>query len=378
MAGTTRNIDRTTTRHSPPSDFLAAINAAGVDLELLRSTLKKVDAALDQVVKPDGVIGGTLVVATAAAVTLAVTGFIQYRLGGVIYTVNPAATITLQDLGDITQNNFGAWRLEIDALGAMTAVASPTVGGESTAQKALLSLASVAPTANAVTFGYWTVSKTDSAFNIGTTNTNAASTTSVVYHERGPRKRISGLNAARSVVSAANAGAVNFTDGTVNVNVNGVKVAQIAASATRAVTDADTIATVKFGAWVFCTDLAGTAIVSISALGLVGAQAMSYATAALALAAANLVVDRLPSMFVPVMLVQVSNGAGGTFTAKTTFWDAASVVTTVTDAGVAGWDTAVPTGFNSHQITAVLPATTDIATASAITIPALNEIQMNS
>lgn len=374
MAGTTKYVRATGV--APDSDVYNLVTEEAksiVDLELLRSSLSKVDTTLDYVVK-NGVVGGTLVVATASAVTLAVTGFIQYRLNGILYTVTPAATVTLEDLGDISQNNYGAWRLEIDALGAMTAKASPTVGGETTAQKALLSLGSIAPTANAITFAFWTVTKSDAVFNVGTTNTNAANTTSVMYHERGPKKKISGLNAARSVVSSANAGATTVTDGTVDVNANGVKLAQIAASATRTLTDADTIATLKFGAWVFFTDLAGTAIVTLNAAGTPGVTAMSYATAALALAAANLVVDRVPPMFVPVMLLQVGNQSVSTFTAKTTFWDATSITTTATDAGVAGWDRTVSTGFNSNQLTATQPGTTDINAASTMTAASISRV----
>lgn len=348
-------------------------NAAINDLETLRAALSKVDTVLDQLIKPDGVFAGSYSFAAGAATTLTGSGFVTYRIGGVQYNA-PVGNVTLEDLGDITQSNFVAFRIEIDRLGALTAKSSPTVGGESTAQKALLSLASIAPTANAVTIAYLTLTDSNSVINLGTDNLNASGVTATIYYERGPRKRISGLNTALGAASTLTASSTTYGHGTIDPNPNGLKVAQIAAGATQALTDADTIATTKFGAWVVVTDLAGTSKVTLNAAGTPGVTAMTYATAALALAAINLVVDRLPAMFVPFILIQVSNQAGGTFTAKTTNWDATSVTSTITDATVGGWARGTSTGFDSHQITATQPSTTVIDGASDMTSAKIAEM----
>lgn len=369
MAGTTVYVDINEVSHDPVSTFRSTLNLMVADLEVLRAALSLVDTVLDQQVKPDGVVSGNYTFAATAAVTVLVAGNVKYRINGIEHFVELPTTLTLEDLGDVTQNNFGAWRVEIDRLGAITAKASPTVGGYSTAQIALLAMGGLAPTANCCTLGYVTITKTGSAFNIGTDNTNVATSALVAYYEKAPRKRVSGLTSARGSVSAYVAASTTINSGTVDAQMNGLRKAQIAAAATQALTDADTITTLKYGAVLLMTNLAGTGIVSLNAAGTPGVTAMAYNTAALARAAVDLVVDRLPAMFVPICLVEVYNGAGGTFTFKTTNWDATSVVTTVTDAGVAGWARGTATGFNSHQLTATQPSTTVVSTASTMTAP---------
>lgn len=312
---------------------------------------------VDSIVTPNGVVGGSYAFTAGAAVTIAATGTVKYQIAGVQYAAEMPATITLEDLGDITQNLFGAWRVEITALGAVTAKSAPTVGGYTTEQIALLALGGLARTASSAVLGYLTVVKTGSAFNIGTDNLTVATATATFYYERGPHRRMSGLNAALGAASTLTASSTTYGHGTIDVNRNGLKLAQIAAGATQALTDADTIATLKFGAVLVCTNLAGTGKVSINAAGTPGVTAMSYADAATALAAVNLVVDRLPALFVPIILIRVNNQSVSTFTFKTTNWDATSITSTITDAAIAGWDRTVQTGFNSHQITrAAIPA----------------------
>ncbi len=334
---------------------------------------------IDYAHTPDGVIAGSYAFSAGAAVTIAATGWVRYRLNAIEYAAEMPATITLEDLGDISQNNFNAWRIEIDALGAVTAKSSPTVGGYSTAQICLLALGGLAPTANAVTLGYMTITKTGSAFNIGTDNLTVATATATFYYERACRKKISGLNAALGAASTLTAASTTYGHGTINVNRNGLKVAQIAAGAAQALTDADVISTTKYGAVVICTDLAGTSKVSLNAAGTPGVTTMAYASAAAALVAINLVVDRLPAMFVPFALIQVSNQAGGNFTFKTTNWDATSVTSTITDAGVAGWDRTIASGFNSHQITRVaIPALLTAPNPAAVASSAGSAVSSSS
>ena len=404
MAGTTRTPRSIGLADRYMDDVTASVAALVVDMELLRAVvaeenilaeelhddhaivrtwLVEVDADennianhLDYGLTPNGVIGGSYAFSAGAATTLAATGFITYRLNGIEYSGPMPATITLEDLGDVTQNNFAAWRIEIDALGAVTAKESPTAAGYATAQIALLALGGLAPTANTVTIGYLTLTDTDSVIALGTDNLNAAGVVSAIYYERGPRKRISGLNAALGAASTLTAASTTFGHGTINANMNGLKKAQIGAGATQALTDADVISTLKFGAVVILTDLAGTAYVSLNQAGIPGVQTMASASAAAALALIDAVIDRLPAMFVPVALIRVSNQAGGDFTFKTTNWDATSVTSTITDAAVAGWDRTVAAGFNSHQITRVaIPA--DIAAPVVGTISASKPTSSN-
>jgi hypothetical protein len=405
MAGTQRSVDAFKPELVQPEILRQLINLV-TDLETLRNALDvggitavtelmadhatfltwgtEVDAdennianQVDYLLTPDGVTGGSYAFSAGAAPTLAATGWVKYQIDRAEYTAEMPATITLEDLGDVTQGNFSAWRIEIDKLGAVTAKASPTVGGYATAQIALLALGGLAPTASTVTLGYLTLTDADSVINVGTDNLNAAGVTSAIYYERGPRKRISGLNAALGAASTLTAASTTYGHGTINANMNGLKKAEITAGATQALTDADTISTLKFGNVLICTDLAGTGKVSINAAGTPGVTAMAYASAAAALTASDLVVDRLPSMFVPIALIKVSNQSGGTFTFKTTNWDAASVTSTITDATSAPWDRTVASGFNSHQVsrdpipadvTAPLPSTLSATVPSATAV----------
>lgn len=372
MAGTSKSVKRAwsiakgaSASKDPFYQFYNEINHLVTDAETLRGYTNQ----LDVILTPDGVLAGSYAFSAGAAVTIAASGWVKYSIGGVQYAANMPATITLEDLGDITQNKYNAWRIEIDKLGAVTAKSAPTVGGYTTEQIALLALGGLAPTANACTIGYMTIVKTGSAFNIGTDNLTVGTATAAFYYEFGARKRLSGLNAAVGAASTLTAASTTFGHGTWDLNVNGLKVAQIAAQAAQALTDADTIATTKFGNVLILSNLAKTGFVTLNAAGTPGVTAMSYATAALALAASDNVVDRLPGMFVPLALIKVSNQAGGTFTFKTTNWDATSVTSTITDAGVAGWDSTVASGFNSHQVTrAALPAVASLV-ACALTTP---------
>jgi hypothetical protein len=333
---------------------------------------------VDALLTPDGVRGGTYVLGpTGAAPTLAMSGYVTYQIGGVVYTAAVPATVTLP-AQTISQSNYGAWRVEIDRLGVVTATSGAVAAGYASAQIALLALSAVAPTASAATIGYFTAVDTDSTYVVGSNNLNATGMSVVFYYEWAPRKRISGLNTAQGAVSTLTAASTTYGFGNTNVNINGLRVAQIAAGAAQALTDADTIATVTFGNVLLLTNLAGTGLVSLNATGVPGVAAMSYATAAAALTASDLVVDRLPAMFVPVALIKVSNGSGSTFTFKSTNWNATSVTSTITDAAVAGWNRTVSVGFNSHQISRVaIPANITAPVPATLTSPAPSGTAVN-
>ena len=313
----------------------------------------------------DGVIDGDFTIATAAAVTLLGAGHVKYRIGGEIFYVDLDTTITLADDGDVDNTKWRAWRIEINRLGVVAATADGDTQ-HANEEDALLNLSKIAPTANTVTIGYFTINS-NGGFNIGTDNTNGE-TAANVYHVRGPKNQVSGLHTALGAPIVTVDGAGTWGCGTINVKRNGVYLAQIAAIVAQAVDDADTIATLKFGGWLLVTNLAGTGVYLLAADGGAGAvSAMSYDTAILAEAALDTLCDRLPEIFVPIGKILVQNGSGGLFTAGATNWNAANITTTETDATVGVWDRTATTGFDSHKINPpAVPASLAAASPAAL------------
>jgi hypothetical protein len=316
--------------------------------------LRPISAAVAQVVDmrlvQDGVVSGSFAIATAAAATLAATGRIRYRISGVEYECAMPATITLQDRGNITQAKFGAWAILIDATGTVTTQDTGAAMAFDSAEDALLNLSKRANTAANVCIGYFTTTKSDAVFDIGTTNTNAANTTSVVYHVTQPLKQASGIVTALSALAGV-AAAATVNVGTSTVKRNGLKLAARGAEATKTFSDADVITTLKYGGWLVCTDLAGTAYYTLAADGVAGsASTMAYNTSALVQAALDNLVDRLPSVFVPVGQIIVLKANAGDFTAGTTNTDATGVTFTATAYTAGTHDRDDVAGANSHRI----------------------------
>jgi len=338
----------------------------------------------------DGVIGGSFDLATQSAVTVLGSGHIIYRINGKVYYADLDTTITLEDSGDVAQNKFGFWRIQIDGLGAVTAVDTGAQMAWATAEDAAVAMSAVAVVAGTTVLGYCSLTKSDGAFNIGTTDTDAANVTMVFYDVRQPEKVCSHLwKTPTAIAIVADAATVNVS--ALDAVIMGVKVTQIAVSATHAMDDADTIATLKYGAWVIFTDLAGTDTFIVAADGVPGSVSeMTYTTAALATAAAQLLIDQCPAPLIPVAVINVYNGAAGTFTAGTTKWDAASVVTTVTmvgehfdgvslNYGTVGTtqDAArLPEITADHIAVAVLEIPASFTTADAITAAMCKEMDM--
>jgi len=301
----------------------------------------------------DGVIGGSFTIATTAAVTLLGAGFVHYRIGGQEYYSDLDTTIDLQDRGDIVQNKYGAWRILIDRLGVVSTQDTGALMAFDNAEDALLNLSAAAQTANTALIGLFTV--TDSGapgFQIGTTNTTGGTATGVVYHVRGPQKRVAGLTAALGAASAVGTTPENYSTGTRDYMVNGLRVAQDAAEADKAFDDLDTIGQAQFGGWLIVTNLAQNATYSLAANGIAGSvSAMTYATAALAITAVGLVEDRLPPMFCPVSRLIIQNNIAGTWTAGTDDLSGTDGTPTFTDCTVGTWDRTATTGLNSHKVT---------------------------
>lgn len=335
------------------------------------SDLDTIGNCLDFLQEPNGVIGGDFTIAATAAATLLGAGHVKYKINGEVFYADLDTTITLEDSGDIAQNKFGAWRIMIDRAGVVTAVDTGAQMAWDNAQDAMLNLAAVAPTANTATIGYVTITDSGGAFNIGTTNTSGGTATAVIYHVRGPKNQVSGLHTALGASIVADDGASTWSVGTVNVKRNGLYLTEIAAIASQAVDDADTIATTKFGGWLLVTDLAGTGVYLLAADGAAGAvSAMVYDSAALAEAALDTLVDQLPEVFVPIGKIVVENASAGLFTAGATNWNAADINTTETDATVGTWDRTASTGFDSHKVNPpTIPAVLAAANLATLTAP---------
>jgi hypothetical protein len=119
--------------------------------------LDKVNDALDYRER-DGVIGGNYAFATAAAVTVACTGRIRYRIGGIEYETAMPATLALDDGGNVTQNKYGCWRILIDATGTVTTLDTGTdPEAHNDTIDGLLYLSSRARTTGNIDIGYCTL-----------------------------------------------------------------------------------------------------------------------------------------------------------------------------------------------------------------------------
>ncbi len=338
----------------------------------------------------DGVIGGSFDLAVVAAATVLGSGHIVYRINGRVYYADLDTTITLEDSGDIAQSKFGCWRIQIDGLGVVTAVDTGAQMAWASAEDAMVAMSAVAVVAGTTVLGYCTLTKSDGVFDIGTTNTNAANVTMVFYDVRAPEKECSYLWKTPTAVAVV-ADAVTVNVPALNIVLMGKKVTEIAASATHAMDDADIISTLKYGAWVIFTDLAGSDTFIVAADGVPGsASTMAYATAALATAAAQLLIDQCPAPLVPVAVINVYNGTAGNFTATSDKWDATSVVTTVTMVGehfdgislvygTAGTTQAaarLPEVTADHIAVAVLEIPASFTTGDAITAAMCKEMDM--
>lgn len=100
----------------------------------------------------------------------------QYNIAGVVYSKAANAVGTALSGDNIPTGQYGAWRLEINAAGAISVVeATGNATGYATAELAAAGLPAV--TSGAVSMGVVTASKSDGAFAPGTTDLDAANTT---------------------------------------------------------------------------------------------------------------------------------------------------------------------------------------------------------
>jgi len=317
----------------------------------------------------DGVIGGDYAIVGAAAVTWAASGRIKWRRNGQVFETAMPATLTMADDGDITQNKYRAFRVEISDLGAVTMVA----GGDlesTTAEQALLALSAVAPTASTVTIAYVCFQDTTGAFDIGTTNTADAENITY-YYERMPRAQAAGLTAAMVPGLAIGTTTHEFSHGTVDGKALGVGVAQITpADVTQAFSNNDIVTTSgKFGGWLICTDLAGTDVLTLCANGVYeGAQTVDYASLAAVTTALDNCQARIPTIFTVLGRCTVET-AKATWTANSDDGAGTDGTFTFTSEGVLAFNRTVTSGTGQGPTRPTTPATVTAPLFSAATAP---------
>jgi hypothetical protein len=289
----------------------------------------------------DGVTGGDFVITAGANVTLTGAGRVYYRIAGINYVADVDTTIVLEDGGDITGSNVGAWRILIDAAGTVTTQDPAGSGAQAFAnvEDALLSLSQRAITANTIEIGYFVITAA-TGFSPNADNVNGEAS-EAVYTVHGPRLQC-GLNAALGATGfAADNGVATWdTAGTIDARITG-KVAsnvirsgnlvQISAITNQVMDDADTVDVNDFGGWLMVTDEAGTGVYALASNGIAGAvTAMTHTTAALRNTALDEVQDRLPAIFAPLARILLNNVSGGNaWEATTDNWDHDTAVATV-------------------------------------------------
>ncbi len=304
-------VDLTDSTGGTASDTLSDANTA------INTALDVIESYLSFLGEQTGVIFGDYTFAGAAAVTALGAGAVGFSIGGERQYIALDTTITLTGTTQVTGSNWRAWRVVISLLGVVT-TESPDNAGQGTEEKALLELGSIAQAASTVEIGTFVIQAT-TGFTPGTDNTSGEASFTARY-TRLPKNEAAALTAAMGSALVATAAATTLNVGTADFKVNGVRVAQVAADATLALTDADTIADGEAGGIMLLSNLAGTGFVTLSSDGVPGVSALTDTDAAGALTALDLLASRLPSCFVPLgHAIVVASGAA--FTAKTTNWD---------------------------------------------------------
>lgn len=332
----------------------AALQSGGVTLpNNLRTWAIEVDADLDLINnylhylgERDGVIGGDFSFSVGSVATLTGAGRVRYRLNGVVYTADIDTTIALEGNGDITQSGFGAWRILIDAKGVVTTQATDATGNvnHANAEDAMLTLSKRSRTANTVELGYFTITDSNSVFNITTDNLDSSGVTVVLYEVQGCRQDV-GVVALGGTIRVQDGTATWDSQGTIDSRVaagphapsgGGLlagDLAQISEITNQAVDDADVVTNGGFGGWLLVTDLAQTGVYLLAANGIAGAvSTMNEASEAAVDTLLDAVEAALPLVMAPLARVYVDKSSGSTdFTAGSVNWNADSTVATVTN-----------------------------------------------
>ena len=274
----------------------------------------------------NGVIGGnhTMGIGTSDTTMVRMDGVCRYYIDGVEY-VQTAVEGDLHTAGgaggEVTENLWGAWRLMLDAAGA---IQTQRAGEASTAmafeseEAALLSLASIPITASMAVIGYWTCDAAAGGFTPGTDlpyDTDAQVDNDTYFNALVPPGD-NGLTAAPSVGLSAGSTTDEYAFGTINARTNGKNIAELSADTTQTFAQADVITTAgQFAGHLFVTDVAGTNVTSLAATGVAGAAiTMTYATALAANTALDTITLALPGIFTIIgRSVTKANKASFTF-----------------------------------------------------------------
>ena len=354
--------------------FLDNVISLGNELRSDSDTLSDYVARMND---RDGVIGGnhTMGVGTSDTTKVRLSGTVRYRIDGVEYSqTNLEAAFS--NTGAVSNTKYGAWRILIDKLGAITTQSSTAAGTgaqvHESAEQAFASLAQLAITANTVEIGYLTMLAAGAGFTPNTDNPDSGHAnvgSNTYYNNRVPRID-NGFTAAPSVgLSEGDSGNEDeYAYGTINVRTNSVNVAQIAANLNHPFTQADTISTAaQFGGHLIIVDTAGTAIISLPATGILAnaTQAMTYASAAAAITALDSAQANLPSIFTVIGRIVVDS-LKSSFTYNTDKIDgtAANGTGTFTDEVATAFDRTTVSGTGVGPGVPTIPATISAAIPS--------------
>lgn len=246
-------------------------------------------------------------VGTSVSTKSRMTGAIRFQMNGQEYYAAATEAVLDSDTNDITQDLFGAWRFQIDSLGALTSTAADDTGDMAFAsiQDALNELSNKALVANTLVVGYLVIEAATGGFTIGTDDpvTSNAQVTAATYYD---------VNGDSGVITPAASIAVGGVPEQINlgastVKVNGLKLAAISADTTLAFPVADTITADKFGGYLIVSDVAGTGYALISADGKTEAALMAYDDYAAVDAALDNIQARLTNRHVPISRVIIQN-----------------------------------------------------------------------
>lgn len=300
--------------------------------------LTEVDGDLDDIndyldlLGQDGILEGDpgCVQGSSDTTKLKLAGSIRYQIGGLEYYSGSAALETEPPTGEITGSKWGAYRMDLNQSGALTVTRKGDPMAYDNEEDALLSLGSVATTANSIDVGYCALDAAAGGFTSQTDQPHSGDATvdtSAYYDVHVPRYK-NGLNTAATVACANSVATLNIS--AINANANGLKLSEIAAAATQALDDADTVTNAKWGGWLLVVDPAGTGTYLLASDGIAGtASTMAHNDKAAVDTALDLVERRVPAHCVPIARIYLDNTSGANaWTGNTDNWDHDTAVTT--------------------------------------------------
>lgn len=335
-------VDTTNDQISQPYRVTSATLATTV-------TISSPASNLDDWERRDGMISGEPGVQEGTSVTTSVrmNAAVYYQIGGNPFHAAAAEAVLDLAAADITATKFGAWRIELAATGVLTTTAAAAAGPMAfdSAEDAMMNLSSQARTADTIDVGYLVIEAAAGGFTIGTDLpvTSDAQVTAATYTSVFVKQYGSGLNAALGAVTTTPDGVTTIGIGTVDVDINGDTLTQIAAQATAAFDDADTVTVNDWGGWLLISDHAGTGTYLLAADGIAGSvSAMTFTTKALTDAQLDIIQDLLPLTMAVLSRIYFNNTNDGTvpatWTAATDDWDDSVIVAanggSVNDSGI--------------------------------------------